>query len=403
MTFFAFAKGRKEDCTTGPGQYNIPSTFGNGPKYSIKNRPKDWAPEYAPKYTKLPSTLSDKGTRLQPKKQKFRSRAYKDNAEPELYDLPSTIGEGPKVSFHIKHKEPVNNNPGPAEYSPKVYDFQPSYSIGVGTRFDFIKDNVIVPPGAYDIPSTLEVKKVARERPKKKGPAKPKHQKRQHPGPIYDVERPLGSDARKCAFPKGPRDLPIPVTPGPGDYDVQVPFGHSSRLKTQFHYRPKERESDINKAPYYTIPSTIRPKKKTIASRPSTSYETDSPGPIYDIPTTIRPKSRTIGVRTEMKDPRAEFPGPGAYFDREDPKEPSMDVVCPLDMPFERDIINFKEARSLPGPADYNTPRDGLRNTIGFTIKHKYPNDIRPDTAAPYNNLGTTLGGYAYTIGDRNA
>ena len=402
MTFFDFAKGRKEDCTTGPGQYNIPSTFGNGPKYSIKGRGKDWTPEYAPKYNRLPSTLSSKGTRLQPKGQKFKSRAYKDDAQPELYDIPTTIGEGPKVAFHIKPKNPVNNNPGPGQYSPKYDDFNPAYSMGVGTRFDFIKDNVIVPPGAYDIPSTLEIKKVGRERPKKKGPAKPKHQKRQHPGPIYNVERPLGSDARKCAFPKGPRDMPIPLTPGPGDYDVQVPFGHSSRLKTQFHYRPKDREADINKAPYYTIPSTIRPKKKSIGSRPSTSYETDSPGPIYDIPSTIKTRSMTIFEWHEEKDPKADIPGPGAYFNTEAPKDQSTDVICPLDMPYDRDIINFKEAASLPGPADYNTPRDGLSKK-GFTIKHKYPNDIRPDTAAPYINLGSSLGGYAYTIGDRNA
>ena len=402
MTFFDFAKGRKENCTTDPGQYNIPSTFGQGPKYTIKGRHKDWEPEYAPKYRKLPSTLSDKAIRMQPKTEHFKSRAMIDDAQPELYSIASTIGEGPKVAIHERPKTAINTNPGPGAYSPKDMHSSPHFAMGVGRRFDFIQDNTIVPPGAYDIPSTLEIKKVAKERQRKTGPRRPKHQKRQHPGPIYDVERPLGSDARKCAFPKGPRDMPIPLTPGPGDYDVQVPFGHSSRLKPQFRFRPAEREADVVRAPYYTIPSTIKPKKKSMAHRPETSYETPSPGPYYDIPSTIKPRNKTIGIRTEIKDPHADLPSPDAYFRSDMPVNKGEDVVCPLDAPYEREIINYKEASSLPGPASYNTPRDGLSKK-GFTIKHRYPDEDRPDTAAPYRYLGSTLEGPAYTIGSRDA
>ena len=44
MTFFTFAKGKKELINTEPCNYNIPSYIGKGPKFSFGIRPKDLPP-----------------------------------------------------------------------------------------------------------------------------------------------------------------------------------------------------------------------------------------------------------------------------------------------------------------------------------------------------------------------
>ena len=401
MTFFTFAKGRKDDCTTAPGMYDIPSCFGKGPKYTFRSRPKDKNPDFCPKYNELPSTLSKNGVKLAPKNQCFQNRGKKEEAQPELQNISGSIGNGPKIAIHSRPSTPMTTNPGPGDYDPEKPSFTHSCSMGVGKRFNFIEDNIIVPPGAYDIPSTIEVKKVGRGAAKKKN-TREKFQKKQHPGPIYNVQSTIGSDARRSAFPKGPRDMPINSNPGPGEYDIPSIFDDTRKIRTTFHSRTREKPSDTNNAPFYNIPSTIQPKKKSMSSRPATSYETPSPGPKYDIPSTIKPKKKTIGIRNEIKDPMAEIPGPDSYFRSNPLADVNTDVVCPFDAPYERDIIDYKEASSLPGPSDYNTARSTL-SSKGFTIKNKPKDDNEPDTAAPYRMLSSTLGGPAYTIGDRDA
>ncbi|EAX93901.1 hypothetical protein TVAG_131890 [Trichomonas vaginalis G3] len=410
MTFCDFCRGRKEVVHTEPGLYNIPSTIGSGPKYSMKSRHEEPKPQYSPKYNQLPSTLSSKGVRLQSKDTVGFSRslgAY-DNSSPQLVNLPSTIGQGPKIAIHEKHKEKHDHTPGPGSYDPKIIDKSPAYPIGVGKRYDISDGNMIVPPGTYDIPSTIKARP-ATQQTNRKQTRRTKFQKKQHPGPIYNVERPIGSDARKSSFSKAPRDFPIPQSPGPGDYDIPSEFGFSgknlSRIRTTMHIRPKESKSHTTNAPYYDIGTTIKPRPKSMAHRPEVNYETPSPGPCYDIPSSISPRKISIGQKYEFKDPRAENPSPDAYFRSDMPVDESEDVVSPLDGPYNRDIINYREISSLPGPADYNIKdgKDLASSRKGSKIKNRsYDSRDIPDTAVPYRDLGSTLGGPAYTIGIRD-
>ena len=114
------------------------------------------------------------------------------------------------------------------------------------------------------------------------------------------------------------------------------------------------------------------------------------------------PKKKSIGIKTEQKIQNADLPGPASYFRSDAPKDISQDVICPLDGSYNRELINYKEAKSLPGPADYKPQVFDPEKEKGFTIKSKDEPDFGPDSAAPYRLLGSTLGGPAYTIGIRD-
>lgn len=399
MTMECFARGRKETLNTGPGMYNIPSTIGAGPKYTIRGRSQELKRQHGQDYYLLPSTLNKNGISLG-KELKFKKDFRKvEKSEPSLYAIPSTIGQGPKISIRPKQTSKIEVTPGPGQYDPKIIDKGPAYVVGVGRRFDFIQDNILVPPGTYEIPSTMQPRASITH--SNHGPTRrPKFQKKQHPGPIYDVVQPFGKDARKSQFPKCMTEKSIPRTPGPGEYEVLKPFGEQSkRIYTTMHPRIKERSSSVNNVPYYDIPTTIKNKKISMLSRPPTSYETPSPGPVYNLPSSIVPRPMTIGVRTTQKNPLNDVPGPDAYFASDAPKDISEDVVCPLDGPYSRDIINYKEVSRLPGPGQYNVDEAEKNRKKGFTISNRDLSPSRPDTSAPYRLLSSTLGGPAYTIG----
>ena len=400
MTFFSFAFGKREVYNTSPCSHSPPSSFGSGPKYSFKGRPKDFKPQYAPKYTALPSTLSQNGISLGRKDYVAERKVPKKEVSPPLNMIPSTIGEGPKVSIHDQHPTKSEVTPGPGQYDPKMIKSGSNTVVGVGRRYYYVIDKDLQDATSYDIPSSFQVK-TSNDNRKKTMPRKAKFQKKQHPGPIYNIEKPLGSDARKSAFSKGPRDMPIQKTPGPGDYEISRDIVSHSRLGTSMHVRPRDQKLNDIDVPYYDVPTTIVPKKKSMASRPVTSYETPSPGPAYNIPSTIVPKKVSIGNRTVERSPNADFPGPDAYFQSNAPRDVSTDVVCPLDVSYNRDIINYKEAESLPGPGDYDPNVYDESKEIGFTIKSKERNDIVPDNTAPYRVLQSTLSGPAFSIGER--
>ena len=401
MTFDAFARGKRENYGAGPGSYTIPSTFGQGPKYSFKGRPKDLKPQYSPQYNNLPSTLSKNAIYLGQRTPVGNRKIPKDTHYPGFKAIPSTIGEGPKMSIHNKYSKKQEVTPGPGQYETKALDKGLSYTVGEGKRFDFIHDDTSVGPGSYNIPSTIQVR-TSHEPKKRVQPRRPKYVKVDNPGPIYDIEKPLGYDARKTSFGKVPQKArKQPDTPGPADYEISRDIVNRSRLAATMHIRPKGVTPDIITAPYYSIPSTIVPRKISMASRPATSYETPSPGPIYNIPTTIVPKKKSIGIKTETKIHDDDIPGPASYFRSDAPKDISQDVVCPLDMSYNRDLINYAEAKACPGPADYKPQVFDPEKEKGFTIKSKEEPDFRPDSAAPYRVLSSTLGGPAFTIGNK--
>lgn len=397
MTFFAFAKGRRDPPPPDPGKYNVPSDFGSGPKYTLHSRHKELAKDYNPDYLQLPSTLNKKGCTIGPR--------LKPN-EPESITqgpafLPNSIGDGRKSSFHIRPPIRIDDIPGPGRYDPKNLKNAPAYSCGVGKRFDFIQDHILVPPGSYDIPSMATQSRPMTIATKKREGFK----RKVHPGPIYETQPKVGAEMPKFSFPKGPRDFPIPDSPGPADYQQLEPLGNKTMIPKKIKDRIPMPDSEKNSAPYYDIGPTIKPKKRSLGIRPQTRYETMSPGPIYDLPPAIlhkKKKDRTIGIKSETKDPRIDNPSPDSYWMA--PITPLPPPIVGMTGPTDRAPVNIKEEAKKPGPGYYETDIPTFQpGKKGYKFTSRDWNKYRPDTAAPYHATTSTLGGPMYTIGAKDA
>ena len=399
MTLSTFARPRKNETTPDPGMYNIPSSFGRAPKFTFQSKRQEVKRDYDADYISLPSTLSKKGATIGE-----RHRSHSSAATPgpgPCYSRPSTIGEGRKSNISERHDPKPPSTPGPGAYDVSYCSHGPSFSFGTGNRYSFLGHNdPDVAPGRYNLPSTLDL-----SRPMTIGrhPKEP-FRKRAHPGPQYDTSKPLGKDKPAYSFPKAPRDQPVHSMPGPADYQRLQPIGNPSKIPPKMKGRTALRNPDTNKAPYYDIKSTFVPKKKSIGIRQETSYLTDSPGPVYNLPNPIDNMNKVhIRQRTEYKDPRNDVPSPDSYWIT--PITPVPPPFTGLSGPSDRTIINEKEEKKKPGPADYNVKTNTIQNESekkGFKFNKGKYGEIKPDNSAPYYYSSSTLGGPMYTIGLRD-
>ncbi|OMJ81731.1 hypothetical protein SteCoe_17721 [Stentor coeruleus] len=73
----------------------------------------------------------------------------------ESYDLPSTIGEGPKISIHPKIiRKTKSFGPGPAAYSPEATRHIPTFLFGQSSK-DIFKDVTASPGPVYKVEASL--------------------------------------------------------------------------------------------------------------------------------------------------------------------------------------------------------------------------------------------------------
>ena len=272
MTFDAFCRGKKQEYVPGPGSYDIPSSFLQGPKISMHFRRPPEKPDTNPSFQNLPSTLNKNGvtmSKVPPKKRK--AKKYPDTPGP-CYNIQSSIGDGPRITIGSRLETKKDNFPGPGSYEiPSTIRHFDAY-IGVGDRDSFISNNVIVGPGAYNYTSfTDNIRPTTiseRERP---------HFSRKPPaGPKYNVTHEFGSDAPKFSMPRGPRDRDIPLSPGPGDYEIKDNT-NSRKIYTRVKNKPKEREEDVNHMPYYVGPPKMHLKGVSMAHRPATTSRLTAP------------------------------------------------------------------------------------------------------------------------------
>ena len=395
MTFESFCKGRKDPMSTpDPGKYNIPSTFGAGPKYTFRQKHKEYQKDYTAEYYLLPTTLCRHSITIG---SRLKSRSN-DSSTPGPSYMYSSMGSGHKSSIHIKHHVYSTETPGPGTYEPSPLSHGPAFTCGTGNRSGSHDPSLaLVAPGSYDVPQGFNSRPMTIQ-------SQHSHRSNKKPpiGPKYDVSIPLGKDSPKFGFPKGSRDVKIPVLPGPADYHVSDSFSKDKHsILPSFHVRHKTYEPEINYAPYHSGPDKYIPRKKSIGNRPPVSYETDSPGPIYDQGTTIVSKQVTIRPKTVIKDISQDTPSPCAYW--LSPTTPVPPPIYGFCGPDNRSLINEQEQKFMPGPADYEENRTMEQDKHGVTIHSKCATKIRPDTSAPYNTAPSSLGGPMYTIGSRDA
>lgn len=390
MGLSAWAKGRRAP-TPGPGRYDVKGPFGEGPKYTLKGRIAERTPEPEPPIRTMESTLSRKGS-------SFGYTAYKAKEfitpGPNL-DREEFGKDGVKYSFRFKHVEPRVDTPGPAEYTINRDILTQSVSIGTGTRWDPIDKNIIVAPDEYS-----PKRKCPEERPLTIGNYIPRPQpKRYGPGPgKYDMSYVMGTDTPKYSVRKGPRGEKESKNPGPADYQRIRELRNETAVPIALKSRTPLPHGDICDYPYHNIGGTIKPKKISHGTRPATSYETISPGPIYDKPPAIEYKPITIKNNYPIPNPTAGNPGPGAYFKMPKTPQPESHGFAG---PTSRGPIDEAKAAEEPGPADYVPNRAFDKFERGYYFTSRMMEDYVPDTAAPYHDTKSTLGGPKFTIGQK--
>lgn len=388
MGLSMWAKGRKAE-TPGPGTYSIPAPFGSGPQYTMKGRARDRDPDPEPAIIALPSTLVFRTTTFG-----YRPKEKPIDPTPGPNLTPTPIGsDSPKFSFKFKHPDPPNTNPGPADYTISREFPGPRQTISSGPRTTLSRSSP-APIGLYKLPSSFD-----KHKPVSIGSLLPSPEP-EHPGPgpgKYAPDTTIGTGP-SYTVPRGPRDWIPPDTPGPADYQRLRPLTSETRIGTSLKGPAHTDTKDKRDYPYYALPDTIIPRKRSHGVRPETSYETLGPGPAgYTPDIGLTPKSRTIGVLppTPAID---KSPGPADYFKTEiTPKPPPF---CGFYGPTDRCIVDLAKESEKPGPADYDA-RPGEFDVFrtGFYFTSRNLDSYTPDTAAPYMGQISSLGGPRWTIG----
>lgn len=201
-----FGKGEKNvgeyrGTTPGPGAYNPRSTIGTeGRKHSLYPKRPDTSLKYGQaspgpaaysfsyrksspafsmgrgRHIMYKTSASPDPTRYNPNYSLLRpssplwrmdkssrniNMAKNSSPEPGTYNLPSTIGNGPKIAFHGRlDKEKMNTIPGPGAYDPNpkaILERFPKIVLSTGPRTekDFTTRKDIPGPGTYVLKSTL--------------------------------------------------------------------------------------------------------------------------------------------------------------------------------------------------------------------------------------------------------
>ncbi|KAH0790997.1 H-SHIPPO 1 [Histomonas meleagridis] len=383
-----WCKGRKIETSPGPAAYAVPSSFGSGPKYTLKGRHKEKPPDPEPPLIKMPSTLRVSKTSFG-----CRPKSRQPDITPGPYNISYKFGsDQPKCSIRPKRERSFDNgNPGPADYTISRELFNKKKTILSGPRTDFVDKNIILPPGVYDIPSLFDQKNgitigpsIPLPEPKRYGPGPSKYSQRVRPG----------TGARSSTI--SPRiDIPIKDSPGPADYQQIKPFDSNVSQKVTIKNRTTIPNDQCN-APYYGCTGCMTPRKISFGSRPSTSYETISPGPIYELPSSIEYHPITIGERFQQHE-RNDTPGPGEYFhaNTKHLRENSKGFIGPS----ERFPVTKKD---IPGPGEYENIERFYKFKKGFYFTSRDMSYMVKEKGGEYIAQISSLGGPKYTIGNKD-
>ena len=391
MVFSTFSRGKSFD-SPGPGSYSIPSSFGNGPRYTFKGRYKEKEPDIEPQMLKQPSTLIIRNTTF------GRRGAEKP---PDITPAPNKTyvpfgSDGRKCSIQSKFDDPPNTNPGPADYTISREFQSPQQTISSGKRYEPVDPNLIADPGSIKLPSTLNRKKTVTigELIPIPDPDIP------GPGPgKYRPKQTMGYETPRYSFPKGPRDEKYDTNPSPAEYQKIRPLSSGSKLGTTVKNRTPNFLDPVRFDCDYRYYPTMTPRKVSHGKRPATSYETMSPGPIYNQKSSFEKKPITIGSKHKYKDPLLDNPSPVDYF--KIPPVEKEQLICGFYGPTDRSIINSEKERNKPGPASYTKKRELDEFKTGFYFTSRKMEDFVPDTDGSYVAPYSTLGGPKYTIGNK--
>ena len=356
----------KPDKNMSPELHMLKSTVGDGPKYSFQGRPKTPKKDNSPGPNYMPPAFgsdSQKSTFHGYVKEK---PIGSDAPGPGQYAVPSTIGQGKKFSMKGRiypPDGPESSSPGPSMYSPNYEAAMPGIRhTHIGSRPQDRKPKDPGPgPGEYVIPSTLkknapcfheripehrtfsgpgpaayetsvpigsdarkftmrpriEIKNKVKgvpyyaykssfgEGPKPSFHGRPQEKKAEAtPGPSY-MPPPFGSDTKKFSF-GNRRDVSKRATsaqtPGPGAYQVPSSFGNGRKFTMKGRDFPPEKLND-NPGPAQYAPDyqKLMGGRKTEIGKRLPDKKPTSMGQYYVLPDPDRGPAFTIGRRDNLE------------------------------------------------------------------------------------------------------
>lgn len=203
------------------------------------------------------------------------------------------------------------------------------------------------------------------------------------------------------------------ASPGPAYYNVPRKFSNQCPpIKMKGRHKL---EQEPNKAPYYNIPSSLgKVPKVTLHGRTDEKNKFVVPGPTY-VPPKFGADAYKIGIAPPRKRPDKNrkckgedgkmtplgrrnpdaTPGPGPAFnirghDFDANGRAGTAIKGHHDFKYDQTVS--------PGPARYKPRYDKVlpqAPKIGF---HDRPKAKEPEVTAGYRNIGSTLGGYKYSM-----
>ena len=337
----------------------LPSTIGQGQKYTIGNRPKESTAETTPGPSYEPPQFGAESSRPSIGS---RWNTEKTEVTPGPSDYMTSKGLGGKgIAFHGPRNRSMavpDRSPGPGAYdtlncSPST---SPRYSIGKRVTTEKSSDGP--GPGAYDTRSGIEVKKY---------------------GGVIGVKT---------------KNSTQEVTPGPSDYERNDDLLNSIP-KVHIGGRYETKPSTETPGPY-TIKSNIgNGPKYSMRSRPKDSQSEQTPGVDYMPPAFGTGSSKLhIASRWSYKEDEHIGPGPASYTT-------SKGLLHTENAP----VFHGPSNRSLdvadrsPGPACYNPVYSN--NSPRISIKGNGKSRDVIQKSGEYVVLKSTLTGPKYTISPR--
>lgn len=347
----------------------IPSSFGQGTKWSFRGRPKSPRTDSTPGPDYVPQSFGSgsKTSTFHIRPPEIRDRHQSPG--PGAYQVPSSIGNGHKFSMKARvfpKDGPENAGPGPSSYMPN-YD-----AVLAVKRASVLHQRIDLPDGGT---------------------------KNQTPGPgRYEVLHKLDGNAISLhGRPKIPDGGER--SPGPARYDVPSSFGRDAK---KFTIRSRlDPKAESKGAPYLLLKSTIGdgPKATFHARVPERKPEITT-GPSYVGPP-LGSDSLKFSFGNRRPDMRSkssmDVPGPGQYQIKSTIGEGRKSTLHGRnDPPRDKDIS--------PGPAqyapNYMVDKPTRKTEIGRRIQEKLITNSAPYYSAPQADTGLkfTIGRKDYTL-----
>ncbi|EAY20853.1 hypothetical protein TVAG_436770 [Trichomonas vaginalis G3] len=411
--------------TPGPSDYEISRDITNGGQgISMHIRPREGDIAVTPG----PSDYGNPNNPANSNSPSFtighRYEQKTDTNQAGFVNLPSTVGQGPKISMSSRHEaRDLEPTPGPNYVPPSLAES--SRGVTIGSRSPDGKIEVTPGPGQYNTLNKSGVDGVTPITIKGRTPLPGAGTDSPGPAgynPDYDATRkssPSPTIGRRGIDPKvevtpgpsdyaisrditngqgismhiRPREGDIAVTPGPSDYgNPNNPSSSNSPSYTIGHRY--EQKTDTNQAGFVNLPSTVgQGPKISMSSRHEARDAEPTPGPNY-VPPSLGGKGITIGNRTP--DGKTEVtPGPGQYNTL---NSSGVDGVAPITIK-GRNYLPTTTSES-PGPAAYYLMYNPKLDSKGITIGLKYP-EKSPESTPGFYDIPSTRGGPAFTIGNR--